>query len=116
MAGNETIRGYKITYEKKAPRELSMDYLMQTHEAAALQTQLREAIAENGSPCQTDPERWQPDELPTDKEAQRMCATCPLATFQICDAFRKASSQTYGVYAGKVEGRKLQEAPEKEED
>lgn len=108
MAGNESIRGYRITYEKKPQRELSMDYLMQSHEAAEAQRKLWLAAAEEGAPCVTNPEPYIGDDLPTDREAAKLCATCPV--FDLCRDFAEKAHPAWGVHAGKVYGRKLDAA------
>lgn len=109
---DESIRGYKIVGDRPKERQLSMDYLKQSHTAAKLLTVLRTEAVKQGANCLDKPEQWTGEELPTDREAQLACASCPV--IQQCEQYREAAHPAWGNWAGVVKGRKLKEAMEGE--
>lgn len=82
-----------------------MTYLQQTAKAAKLLKVLRTSPGEK--PCTGNFEKWAGEELPTDREAQLMCAGCPL--IDICEQYAEEAHPAWGVWAGEVYGRRLQE-------
>ena len=117
----QSIRGYRIYGDVKPEKHQSTDYLRMGHEAARAHRELREAVIEDGAPCQADPDAWTPDELPTDREAAIMCATCPFVKMlegrkaegvrMKCRRFADApENHAYGVLDGRVFGRSLERA------
>lgn len=107
-----TIRGYRIVGESKPDKQLSMDYLKLTPEGShALQNLWREAPTEAN--CIGREEEFQGDILPSDRDAQLLCSGCP--KFAKCDIVAETTHPAWGVWAGKVYGRKLAEAMDKED-
>lgn len=105
-----SIRGSRVLGDPpKPPRELRMDYLHQSAESSELHKELWSIAPLEGAPCVGETEKWTGDELPTDREAQLMCAQCPLKVRKVCSAYAKATHPAWGVYDGKVFGRKLEE-------
>jgi hypothetical protein len=104
----DTVKGYRILGDRPKDRTLSMDYLQQSPKASKLLRELWDRAPKEGANCVGKPEKWTSDELPTDREAQIMCAGCPLA--QLCSDYAEAAHPAWGVYAGRVYGRKLDEA------
>lgn len=86
-----------------------MDYLQQTSRAAKLLSVLWSAPEKN---CTTDPDKWTSDELPTDREAQLMCSGCPLLVH--CQEYADEAHPAWGVFGGRVYGRRLAEAMKEE--
>lgn len=102
---DEKIRGYRPQAERPRERQLALDYLQQTPRAAKL---LKVLWSTEGKNCEGRTEEFSGEELPTDREAQLMCAGCDaLAT---CGIYRDEAHPAWGVWAGVVKGRKLQEA------
>lgn len=89
---------------------MSFEYLHQTPKAAKLLSILRNEVAKTETPCSVDPDKWTNDELPTDREAQLMCAPCPLR--EMCLEYAQEAHASWGVWGGTVRGRKLKEAME----
>lgn len=65
---------------------------------------------EHGANCIEDPDKWtgydrDGVEIPTDAEAQEMCAGCPV--FDLCSEYAELERPAIGIHAGKVWGRGL---------
>lgn len=105
---DDSIRGYRIIGDRPKERQLSMDYLKQSHTAAKLLTVLRTEAVKQGANCLGNPEKWTGEELPTDREAQIMCASCPLVS--LCNQYAETAHVAHGVWGGQVYGRRLAEA------
>lgn len=108
---DDTIRGYRVIGERAKDRSLSYEYMKQDSKSAKLLTVLRTEAVKQGANCLGKPEEWTSDELPTDREAQMMCAGCPLVGKQ-CQDYTEAAHPSWGVWNGAVKGRKLREAME----
>lgn len=108
---DETIRGYRVVGDRPRDRSLSYTYLQQDGKSAKLLTVLRTEAVKKGSNCLGKPEQWTSDELPSDKDAQLMCASCPLMGNE-CEDYVRAAHPSWGVWNGEVKGRKLKEAME----
>lgn len=108
---HDTIRGYKPLGDRPKQRELSMEYIKQTPKAAKLLKILWETPEKN---CTGREDEFSGDTLPTDVEAQMMCAGCPMAT--ICEAYRVEAHPSWGVFSGRVQGRALEAAMKEDED
>ena len=60
--------------------------------------------------CTDDPETWDCWDrdgyrIPTNEEAQALCAGCPI--FEECQAYAEVAKPAIGIYAGKVYGAGL---------
>lgn len=111
MNDNQTsIRGYRPAGDRPRDRQLSYSYMQQDSRSAKLLAELRTAAVQEGSNCLGKPEQWTGDDLPTDREAQLMCASCPV--FDLCRQYSEAAHPAWGNWAGVVKGRKLKEAME----
>lgn len=108
---DEVIKGYRVIGERPKDRSLSYEYLKQDGKSAKLLTVLRTAAVREGANCLGKAEKWTSEELPTDREAQMMCATCPLVGKE-CQDYTNAAHPSWGVWNGEVKGRKLKEAME----
>ncbi|QDK01487.1 WhiB family transcription factor [Microbacterium phage LeeroyJenkins] len=107
---DETIRGYRVVGDRPRDRSLSYTYLQQDSRSAKLLSELRTEAVNKGANCLGKPEQWTSDELPSDKDAQLMCASCPV--FDLCKQYSEAAHPAWGVWATGVKGRKLKEAME----
>ena len=108
MADYPSIAGYRINQESPKPeRTLSIEYLKQSPEASKANMELWKAAAREGANCYKDPNWFTSDDLPTDREAQLACSSCPV--FDLCDNYANVAKNRYGVLAGRVYGRRLQE-------
>lgn len=107
------IPGSRPRGDRPKERSLSMDYLQQTSKASNLLAELWRRAPQEGAPCVGRAE-WTADELPTDREAQLACAPCPLIS--LCEEYRQAAHPSWGIWAGKVQGRNLQAAMEEGDD
>lgn len=107
---DEVIKGYRVVGERPKDRSLSYEYLKQDGKSAKLLTVLRTAAVREGATCLGKAEKWTSEELPTDRQAALMCATCPV--FDLCKEYTDAAHPAWGVWAGQVKGRKLKEAME----
>lgn len=107
---DDTIRGYRVVGDRPRDRQLSFEYLKQDGKSAKLLTVLRTAAVREGASCLGKAEKWTSEELPTDRQAALMCATCPV--FDLCKEYTDAAHPAWGVWAGTVKGRKLKEAME----
>lgn len=102
---DEYIRGYRPVGDRPKDRSLSYDYMLQTPRAAKL---LKTLWATPGKNCEGKTEEFSGEDLPTDREAQLMCAGCP--ALETCGLYRDEAHPAWGAWAGSVKGRKLQEA------
>lgn len=103
-----SIPGYRVYGDRPKPdKRFNDDYLRPTTEAAHAHTKLRESVRVNGANCVGRAEEFSGDELPTDRQAQIMCAGCE--SFTHCDIYRLIAKPSYGVHAGVVTGRHLNE-------
>lgn len=118
MSEYGSVRGYRLTYEKKEDRQLSYGYMLQDARSSKLNQDLWRAAANPGdpAPCVGREDEFSGDTLPSDREAALMCAQCPLATFRLCGEWAEASHLAFGVAGGKVFGRKLEEILNEGED
>lgn len=105
---DEVIKGYRIVGDRPKDRQLSYTYMQQDGKSAKLLTILRTEAVKQGANCVGKPEQWTGDELPTDREAQMMCAGCGVA--KQCAEYRDAAHPAWGVWSSEVRGRKLQTA------
>lgn len=114
----ESVRGYRPGTEGGAVRMYDIRHLTLSPEATRAQAELYEQVAENADnvPCVRNPGPFVSDDLPTDRQAQMMCASCPLAVFKACKTFADLSRPAHGVHAGKVHGRALAEAMKEDHD
>lgn len=95
---DEVIKGYRIVGDRPKDRQLSYTYMQQDGKSAKLLTILRTEAVRQGANCLGKPDKWTGDELPTDREAQMMCATCPLV--QICSQYAEGAHVAHGVWGG----------------
>lgn len=102
---DEFIRGYRPVGDRPRTRELSMDYLQQTPRAAKL---LKVLWSTEGKNCEGRTEEFSGEELPTDREAQLMCAGCP--ALETCGLYRDEAHPAWGTWGSTVKGRNLQKA------
>lgn len=102
-----SIRGYRTLGEPAKNSIPSTNYLQQTPKAAKLLKILWDKAPDSNTPCLGKPGEWTSDELPTDREAQKMCAPCPLRN--ICKEYADEAHVAHGVWGGEVHGRKLAE-------
>lgn len=104
----ETLKGYRVgTEPTPEPRRQSTDYLRLTAPGAHALHRLRDAVEARGANCVGRPDEFTGDPLPSDEEAKRLCTGCPV--FRECAQYREVAKPAYGVYAGVVRGRSLQE-------
>lgn len=115
MAEYQSIPGYRINQESPKPeRTLSIEYLKQSPEASRLNIELWRAamtLDDDGNPqgkCYGKQAEYSSDDLPTDRQAQIMCGDCKV--FELCRKYAEVERPAWGVYAGRVYGRKLQES------
>lgn len=107
---DEVIKGYRIVGDRPKDRQLSYTYMQQDGKSAKLNTELRAAAVREGANCLNKWDVWDGDDMPTDREAQMLCASCPV--FDLCKQYAEASHPAWTILAGKVYGRKLKEAME----
>lgn len=105
---DDAVRGYRILGDRPKERQLSMEYIKQSHSAAKLNAQLREAAVKEGANCLNKWEIWDGDEMPSDREAQILCASCPV--FDLCQQYAEVAHPAWTILAGKVYGRNLKAA------
>lgn len=104
----EPIRGYRVgTEPTPEPRGQSIEYLRLTAPAAHSLDRLRNGAITRGANCLGREDEFTGDPLPSDEQAQRLCTGCPV--FKQCAEYRDVAKPAYGVYAGVVRGRALQE-------
>lgn len=87
-----------------------MDYLKQSHSAATALTELKQEINKKGANCVGKWKEWDGDEMPSDRVAQIMCASCPV--FELCAKYAEVAHPAWTILAGKVYGRNLKKAME----
>lgn len=110
----EPIRGYRVgTEPTPEPRGQSIEYLRLTAPAAHALQRLRDSIEYRkkeglaNANCLGREDEFTGDPLPSDEQAQRLCTGCPV--FKQCEEYRDVAKPAYGVYAGVVRGRSLEE-------
>lgn len=103
MGVSESIGGIRPGTELSAPKLYSLKSLELSPEAQKDLDALNESVEVNGANCDGQPEKWTGDDLPTDREAQAMCAGCSSRT--ACGIFVKNSPPAHGVWFGRVFGR-----------
>lgn len=109
-----TVRGYRVLGEKKPEKQYNVDSLMLNPEASHALKELWRHAAQHGANCLGREDEFRGDDLPSDADAQLMCAGCP--SFTQCDIFRKLAHPGWGVYAGVVQGRALEEIEREERE
>jgi hypothetical protein len=117
VAEYDSIRGSRITYERKQDRQLSVGYLQLESKAAHALTKLRNKVAEEeakaitgegpGVPCVADPESFSGDNLLSDRDAALACAPCP--AYNECRVFALLGRPAHGIFAGQ---RHVMEIPD----
>lgn len=105
------IKGYRPRADRPRERSLSYDYMLQTPKASKLLNILWTSKDKN---CEGREEEFSGDDLPTDREAQLMCAGCPLK--KTCGEYAREAHPAWGVWEGTVRGRNLQAAMKEDED
>lgn len=110
----DTVKGYRILGDRPKSRELSYDYLQQSPKASKLLRELWDRAPKEGANCVGQPEKWTSDDLPTDREAALMCASCPL--MDLCREYTQEAHPAIGVWAGTVRGRNLLAAMKEGDD
>ena len=97
-------------------RMYDIRHLTLSPEATRAQAELYEQVAENADdvPCVRNPEPFVSDDLPTDRQAQMMCASCDV--FEACRQYAETARVSWGVHAGRVHGRALAEAMKEDYD
>lgn len=109
MAEYTSIPGYRINQESPKPeRTLSIEYLKQSPEASRANMELWKAAMTKGANCVGREDEFSGDTLPTDRQAQMMCAGCP--SQPECEIYRLVARPAWGVFDSHVHGRKLAEA------
>lgn len=112
MNSETTYRGYRVLGDRKPDKQYDTSSLMLKPEASQA---LRELWTDpNPANCLNREEEFRGDNLPTDAEAQLMCAGCP--RFEKCEIYRKVAHPAWGVYAGTVQGRALEEIEREERE
>lgn len=115
---NEYISGYRPGTEGTPTKVYDIRHLLLSPEATKAQSNLYQAVWDHGDevPCVQNPEPYTSDDLPTDREAQMMCGSCPVAVKTKCAIFAEIARPAHGVFAGQVHGRALAEAMKDEEE
>jgi hypothetical protein len=109
MAEYPSIAGYRINQESPKPeRTLSIEYLKQSPEASKANMDLWKAAMTKGANCAGREDEFSGDTLPTDRQAQVMCAGCE--STNECEIYRLVARPAWGVFSGHVYGRKLEES------
>lgn len=107
----ESIRGYRVgTDSPKPAKELRVDNLLLKPVAAHALRNLRAKVRDAGSNCEDRAEEFSGRTLPSDGDAAKMCLGCPAKTE--CAIFLEVGRPAYGVWAGQVRGRALEEEEE----
>lgn len=101
------VRGYRVLGDRPKDRQLSLGYLQQDGRSAKLLAELRTRAVTEGANCVGRAEEFSGEELPSDREAQLMCSSCPL--YSLCEQYRETAHPAWGVWGGHVKGRKLKE-------
>lgn len=106
----EYIQGWRPKGDRPKSQMPKLDYLHQDRKESSLHTPLTLAMKGN-EPCFNNPDRFAvgsedgQDDLPTDREAQLMCAPCPL--LEKCGKYAETKHPAWGVWGAKVYGRSL---------
>lgn len=100
-----SIKATRILGDRKPDKQYSVANLELKPGAAR---PFLDLVTQPDAPCRND-EAFTSDELPSDERAALMCAFCPLATFTKCAEYADKQHESWGVWAGKVRGRKLAE-------
>lgn len=103
----EFIKGYRPQAERPKERQLSYDYMLQSEKASRTLQLLWKTPGKN---CEGRMEEYSGDEFPTDRQAERLCAGCPARA--LCETYATEAHPAWGLWGGKVRGRKLKEAME----
>ncbi len=111
----EYIQGWRPKGGRPKSQMPKLEYLQQTKEAANLRRELWDVANREEAPCVGRPDEFSGDDLPSDREAKLMCATCPLAARKVCSEYAKVAHPAWGVFSGEVFGRKLEAAMKEEE-
>lgn len=97
--------------DRPKQRELSMEYLKQGAKSAKLLKILWDTPGKN---CEGREDEFSGDELPTDREAQLMCAGCDV--LDRCREYAESAHPAWGVWGSVVYGRNLERAMHEETD
>lgn len=119
-----SIPGWRPGTERTVSKQYSVKSLELKPNAAKAQADLYKAVWDATDkfavgkgpavPCVLNPEPYTSDELPTDREAAFLCASCPVK--DLCRDYAESSHAAWGVYAGEVRGRALAEAMKEDEN
>lgn len=124
----DSIQGYRPGTERTPSKTYSTRHLELKPTAAKAQADLYKEVwsamdayaVGKGKPvpCVLDPEPFTNDDVPnlTDREAQMMCAGCPLATKRACGVYAEVAHPAWGVHDGRVYGRALDAAMREEDE
>lgn len=106
---NEFIQGYRVSSRDEIPvQPHPTDYLKPKKGSSHPLEELHKGALREGSNCLgREAEFVDYDEPPTDEAAARLCAGCPV--FDLCDRYAIVGHPAWGIYAGKVHGRELEE-------
>lgn len=106
----QSFRGYRPLADRPKEKGGSLEYLrLPSAEARKLLDELWKSPDRN---CEGRGEEFSGDDLPSDEEAQLMCAGCDV--LDKCREYAAEARPSWGIWAGKVQGRKLKEAMEDE--
>lgn len=103
-----SIPGYRVYGDRPKPDKRFNDDSIRPKTGIwrTLHLQASDPKAEKMANCVND-DRFIQEPLPTDREAQMMCAGCPV--FDLCDKAATIERPSWGIYAGRVVGRALDE-------
>lgn len=110
---NQYIPGTRPGTERQTPRLYSIQTVMLSPEESEDLAELQQKALEEEANCLGKSEQWVGDELPTDRDAQYLCAGCKVK--KLCRDYAEKYHPAYGVWSGVVYGRDI-EASEKEEE
>lgn len=111
---NNYIPGSRPGTERQTPKTYSIASLLLKGDEGAALANLYKGVAEKGANCESDPDKWTGDDLPTDREAQAMCSSCPM--LKQCRDYAQKFQPAHGVWGGLVMGRDLEEIEKEEAD
>lgn len=100
-----SIKGTRIIGDRRPDKQYSITSL---ELKAGAGRPFLELITSPDAPCRND-EAFTSDELPSDERAALMCSMCPQKTFDRCETYAEKQHESWGVWAGRVRGRKLAE-------
>lgn len=107
----QSIRGFRIVGDPPKPdKKFNVDYMHHAHGEEALHSALWKASQSTGANCLNREEEFSGEDLPSDREAQLLCASCPV--LDLCRAYAEVAHPAWGVFGGRVYGRNLQKAME----